>query len=154
MKLWILFAGIVLLTLLILWAIGKLRRTERDEREKAMRVRSTRLYSHLCPVLTACEKECVEQVVIRRDGVRIRLFVPAGAMRTYIFEKHGFEPLNDEAVYALAQAVSADLRVLRESDKYSFRRHMELHENGDKEPYYEYDVHIAYKNKMCRSIHV
>ena len=152
MELWMIFAAIVLLLVLIVWAVGNLHATERRERENALRVRSTRLYSHLCPLLVACEHERVEQVVIRRDGILIRMFIPAGAVRTYKFEKHGFEKLNDEAVYALAQAVSADLRILREEGKYHFSRCIDVHENGEKEPYYEYNVSLGYKNRICRGV--
>lgn len=115
------------------------------------RVRSSDLYGHLYPLLLRCNRRCVESIALKTDSVCIRLYKPAGRTLLYTFEKHGFDPLKEEYLYALAQAVAVDLPLLRDSTRYTFHTRTEIRANGLKADWYEYMITTDYKDSMIRA---
>lgn len=115
------------------------------------RVRSSDLYGHLYPLLLRCNRRCVESIALKTDSVCIRLYKPAGRTLLYTFEKHGFDPLKEEYLYALAQAVAVDLPLLQDSARYTFHTRTEIRSNGLKADWYEYMITTDYKDSMIRA---
>lgn len=126
-------------------------RRRRQQELLVQRLRSSDLYGHLYPLLLRCNRRCVESIALRTDSVCIRLYKPAGGTLLYTFEKHGFDPLKEEYLYALAQAVAVDLPLLRDSDRYTFHTHTETRANGLKADWYEYMITTDYKDSMIRA---
>ena len=74
-----------------------------------------------------------------------------GGTLLYTFEKHGFDPLKEEYLYALAQAVAVDLPLLQDSARYTFHTRTEIRSNGLKADWYEYMITTDYKDSMIRA---
>ena len=115
------------------------------------RIRSSDLYGHLYPLLLRCNRRCVESISLRMDVVCIRLYKPAGRTLLYTFDRHGFDPLQPEYLYALAQAIAVDLPLLRDHTRYTFSTHQEVRANGLKADWYEYMITTDYKDSMIRA---
>lgn len=126
-------------------------RHHRKQEHLVQRVRSSDLYGHLYPLLLRCNRRCVESIALRTDSVCIRLYKPAGRTLLYTFDKHGFDPLKEEYLYALAQAVAVDLPLLRDSTRYTFHTRTEIRSNGLKADWYEYMITTDYKDSMIRA---
>lgn len=126
-------------------------RHHRQQEYLVQRVRASDLYGHLYPLLLRCNRRCVESIALRADSLCIRLYKPAGRTLLYTFEKHGFDPLKEEYLYALAQAVAVDLPLLRDSTRYTFHTRTELRSNGQKADWYEYMITTDYKDSMIRA---
>jgi len=149
--------SITLSTLLLIVAaicalvlFGIIRRKQKQD-YLVQRVRSSDLYGHLYPLLLRCNHRCVESIALKTDSVCIRLYKPAGRTLVYTFEKHGFDPLKEEYLYALAQAVAVDLPLLRDSARYTFHTRTETLYNGLKANWYEYMITTDYKDSMIRA---
>lgn len=123
----------------------------RREERYVRRIRSSDLYGHLYPLLLRCNRRSVESITVRPEEVCIRLFAPAGRTLHYTFEKHGFDPLEQEPLFALAQAIAVDLPLLRDTDRYGFHTHTFLMNNGEKARFYEYLIHTDYKDALLRA---
>lgn len=130
--------------------ISLLRRRSREE-YLVKRVRASDLYGHLYPLLLRCNKRCVESIAVKTGSVCIRLYRPAGRTLIYTFEKHGFDPMAQDYLYALAQAIAVDLPLLRDSARYTFSTHNEVLANGQKANWYEYMITTDYKDSMIRA---
>lgn len=126
-------------------------RRYRKQEYLVKRVRSSDLYGHLYPLLLRCNRRCVESIALKTDSVCIRLYKPAGRTLLYTFEKHGFDPMKEEYLYALAQAVAVDLPLLRDSTRYTFHTRTEIRSNGLKANWYEYMITTDYKDSMIRA---
>ena len=100
---------IAVICALVLFSI--IRRKQKQE-HLVQRVRASDLYGHLYPLLLRCNRRCVESIALKTDSVCIRLYKPAGRTLLYTFEKHGFDPLKEEYLYALAQAVAVEVILL------------------------------------------
>ncbi|MBE5803168.1 MAG: hypothetical protein E7316_01480 [Clostridiales bacterium] len=126
-------------------------RRKKKQEHLVKRVRASDLYGHLYPLLLRCNRRCVESIALKTDSVCIRLYKPAGRTLLYTFEKHGFDPLNEEYLYALAQAVAVDLPLLRDHTRYTFHTRTEIRFNGHKADWYEYMITTDYKDSMIRA---
>lgn len=144
----ILILLIVVLCAAILFAII---RQHQKQQHFVKLIRASDLYGHLYPLLLRCNRRCVESIALRADSVCIRLYKPAGHTLLYTFEKHGFDPLNQEYLYALAQAIAVDLPLLRDHTRYAFNTHSEIRANGQKANWYEYMITTDYKDSMIRA---
>jgi len=131
--------------------LARLTLEKRRQEQYVKRIRSSDMYGHLYPLLLRCNRRCVESVSIRPEEVCIRLYAPAGRSLHYTFEKHGFDPLEQEPLYALAQAIAVDLPLLRDAARYAFRTHTMLLDNGEKARWYEYMIDTDYKDSMIRA---
>lgn len=149
--------SLILLALLaavvIALVLTRLKRAQRRQRSAVRQVRESKLYAHVYPLLLRCQDRHIEQVTLTRDALTIRLFAPAGRMLTYHFERHGFHPIPEERLYPLAQALAVDLKPLSDPRMFTFCPRELLHANGDKEPYYEYNIVTAYKDKLQRNLY-
>lgn len=126
-------------------------RRRKNQEELVRRVRSSDLYGHLYPLLLRCNKRCVESVALKPEALAIRLYKPAGRTLVYTFDKHGFDALQPEYLYALAQAVAVDLPLLRDGSRYQFHVRRETGNNGEKISWYEYMITTDYKDSMIRA---
>lgn len=125
-------------------------RHARDRRTLLLqRVRTSRTYLCVRPMLEACESLPVERVVLRPDGVTVTLFDPPGKTLSCVFEQHGLDDAAPEPLLALSQAVAEDFPILGDNQRYFFKAHQE--NDGDEVlRWYEYMVQPGYKNAVQR----
>lgn len=134
----------------LIW-IRRDRRERKRQRDMVMYMRQSDLYAHLYPMLRKLESMHVESVAIRREEVRVRTYQPAGRVLRFTFEKHGFDPLEDAALYALAQAIGVDVPNLRDRKRYELITHDDERASGGKAAWYEYLILTDYKDDMSRA---
>lgn len=137
-------------------ALFLLRRAVKDrhdrERELIERSRTTALYRQLYPILVQCEECCVEQVRIRPEEVRIRLYRPMNRVISFRFAERGLDPVDQpQALEALARAIATDAPSLDNPDKFYFVRKTAPREAGGRDVWYEYNVQPDYKDVMLRA---
>lgn len=144
---------ILLAVVALMVIVLRLEREQRRQRETVRQVRESKLYAHVYPLLRKYAHESIEQVMLDRSGLYIRLFYPAGRMLTYRFEMHGLHPIPDDRLYPLAQALGVDLKDLSNPRKYAFNVCERVHANGEREPYYEYNITTPYKDDLQRRLY-
>ena len=128
------------------------KRHERTREKIVMRVRTTELYGHIYPLLRRYDTENVESVTIRPQELSIRLMEPLGKCMRYTFRKHGLDQPEPEVLYALAQAVVVDMKVLRNRKHYVFQQYTDTHRNGEKYDWYAYTMRPSRKDEIIRII--
>ncbi|MBQ8653533.1 MAG: hypothetical protein IJ507_01240 [Clostridia bacterium] len=127
------------------------RRERRRQKDMVMYLRQSDLYAHLYPTVRKLEQMYVESVAVRREEVKVSLYRPAGKKLRYTFEKHGFDPVEDERLLALAQAIGVDLPILRDKKRYEFIVHEDERASGGKAAWYEYMIRTEFKDDMSRA---
>lgn len=134
-------------------AILLIRLTAEDRRQEklVLRVRETDLYSHIYGMLLQYNTPYLESVIIRQEGLIIRTMLPVGGEVRYTFASHGLDDPGDETLYALAQAIMVDMKILRNTRHYTFRCHSFIRPNGAKGEWYEYAVTPAWKGDLLRA---
>lgn len=132
-----------------------LRRVRDDhERETALleRVRSSALYTRLYPLLDKCGGCCIEQVMIRPEEVRIRLYKPMNRTIRFVFTEHGLDPVDQpQTLKALARAISLDVECLGDPKRYFFLERSAPRDVGGRDQWFEYNVQPDYKDVMLRA---
>ena len=114
-------------------------------------LRQSDLYAHLYPLILQLEQMHVESVAIRREELRVRTYRPAGKVYRFTYEKHGFDPVEDDRLFALAQAVGVDAPKLRDRRRYDFIVHEDERDHGGKAAWYEYMIRTEFKDDMSRA---
>ncbi len=152
MNSWMLPAALLVIAALA-FAVYRLRRAQRLQRDAVREIRESKLYAHIYPLLMRCEKLHVEQICLRSDGLYIQLYHPAGRMLTYRFQQHGFHPVPPHRLYPMAQALAVDYKPLADPRKFTFSPRTHVHSNGDREEYFEYNITTSYKDKIQRVLY-
>ena len=128
----------------------------RDRHEMALtmaeRVRTTALYRQLYPVLRECEGRCVEQIMLRRSEVVIRMFRPYKEVIRFSYAAHGLDNVeNTDVLQALAQALAVDVPMLDDPKKFWFTRKSAPMDVGRQDVWFEYNVQPAYRDDLLRA---
>ena len=148
---WIIF-GLLLAAAALLIMRRVLKNRHDRERELVERSRTTALYRQLYPILVQCENCCMEQVRIRPEEVRIRMYRPMNQEVRFRFAEQGLDPIDQpQALEALARAIAADVPSLDNPDRFYFVRKTASREVGGKDVWYEYNVQPDYKDVMLRA---
>jgi len=137
-------------------ALYLLRRTVKDRHDRELelieRSRTTALYRQLYPILVQCENCCVEQILIRAEEIRIRMYRPMNQVVRFHFEEHGLDVIDQpEALSALAKAIPMDVPSLDDLDKFWFVRKTAPRDAGGSDVWYEYNVQPDHKDLMLRA---
>lgn len=137
-------------------ALYVLRRVmqNRQDRDAAMveRVRTTALYRQLFPTLEMCENCCVEQILIRREEITIRMYRPMNEVVRFNFPAQGLDTVDrPEVLQALAKAMAVDVPSLDDPDKFWFVRKTAPRDLGQQDIWFEYNVQPAYRDVMLRA---
>lgn len=143
---------VFLCTLGCAWLLIRSRQERLAQRELVARVRRSELYGHLYPELLRAGSRAVETVTIRPEAMAIRFLRPTGDTHVCTFESLGFDPMEQEPLYALAQAVAVDLPCLRDPDAYLFVTRQEHHPDGTPWCWYQYAIQTDYKDELLRAL--
>lgn len=131
--------------------IGREQRRRQRHKRMVGYLRQSDLYAHLYPMVRRMERMYVESVAVRREEVCVRTFEPAGRVLRFTFEKHGFDPLDDDRLYPLALALAVDAPFLRDGKHYDFLTHEDLRLSGGKGAWYEYMIRTEHKDNILRA---
>lgn len=147
---------IILLLLILAGALLLTRRiiANRQERESLLieRVRTTALYREFYPMLEMIGQCCVEQILIRREEITIRMYRPMNEVVRFNFAARSLEPVeNPEALQALARALAVDAPILDDPDKFWFVRKTAPRDVGQGDVWFEYNVQPRHRDEMLRS---
>ena len=145
------WAAVGVIALACAWIIVRERRERARQKQMVMYLRQSDLYAHLYPLIRKMEQMHVESVAIRREELRIRTYRPAGKSIRFTYDKHGFDPVEDERLLALAQAVGVDVPILRDKRRYTFVVHEDERAIGGKAAWYEYMIRTDFKDNMSRA---
>lgn len=127
------------------------RRVRKRQKRLVSYLRQSDLYAHLYPMVKRIEQMHVESIAVRREEVCVRAYEPAGRMLRFTFEKHGFDPLEDDRLYALTLALAVDAPILRDGKRYDLLTHEDQCMNGGKAAWYEYMIRTDFKDSMVRA---
>ena len=128
--------------------------SNRQERDRMLmeRVHTTALYRAFYPTLKRSAQCCVEQILIRRGEITIRMFRPMNEVVRFNFAAQGLEQVdNPLALQALARALAMDNPALDDPAKFWFVRRTARRDVGQPDVWYEYNVQPAYRDAMLRS---
>ena len=134
-----------------LWVLLRERRERTRQKRMIGYLRQSDLYAHLYPLILQLEQMHVESVAVRREELRVRTFRHAGKIYRFTYEKHGFDPVEDDRLFALAQAVGVDAPKLRDRRRYDFIVHEDERDHGGKAAWYEYMIRTEFKDDMSRA---
>lgn len=145
--------GLMMLTLLVLIALAvavtKLRRYHSRQELLKRRIRTSEAYLCLRPLLDRCRTLRVERISLRPDRVVVTLFDPPGKRLQCVFEEHGLDDMEPAPLAALAQAITAELPMLRDNRRYFFKSYLE-DVGGITLRWYEYMIQSPYKDAVLR----
>ncbi len=127
------------------------RRVRKRQKRLVAYLRQSDLYAHLYPMVKRIEQMHIESVAVRREEVCVRAYEPAGRTLRFTFDKHGFDPLEDDRLYALTLALAVDAPILRDSKRYDLLKHEDQCMNGGKAAWYEYMIRTEFKDSMVRA---
>ena len=132
--------------------LAALHHHNREQEKLVMRVRTTELYGYLYPLLRMYDTENVATVCVEARGITITMLEPLGLTRRYTFHKHGLDQPTPEVLYALAQAMLVDMKVLRDRRHYKFTHYKERRRNGKPYDRYVYEINPRRKSELLRLI--
>lgn len=140
---------LVCVGVLILCAVLRLVLLSQQERQAAgaEKVRRTRLYARIYPLMQDLAARPVEQVAVLEDRLIIRLIRPAREVQFH-YETQGFDPPGPAMRLALAQALGLDFPFLNDADRYVFRSHRHRLANGERSRWYEYLLTAREKERV------
>ena len=126
-----------------------LNRTRQQE-NLAKKVRQTNLYGHVYPFLKKHDREELEEIIFRPEGITVRMFAPLGEKYTYTFSRHALDDPSQDVLFALAQAATLDMKCLRRY--YTFSTHRSVTPAGVTYSWYSYTIRSARKDELLRSL--
>lgn len=135
-------------------ALVLLRARDRHARETELleRVRSSALYSKLYPMLEMYDQCCIEQVIIRPEEMRVKLYKPMNRVYHSNFEELGADVVDQpQTLRSLARAIAVDVPCLADPAKYYFVERSAPRDAGGKDVWYEYNVQPDYKDQLLRA---
>lgn len=126
------------------------------QRQKALinRMRKSEIYGHLYPQLVRCNARHVETLIVRPSGLAIRFLQPVGDTLRCSFDALGFDDMDQVPLYALTQAIAADMPILQDKSHYRLLTHHEKHMDGEPWLWYEYAIQTRYKDQLMRTFTV
>lgn len=132
--------------------LARMRRSGKEQLELMQRIRSSRVYEGLYPMLCQCGDRPIDEVIIHPEGVTVSLLC---AQRLhYGFEEHGIDPLSPDSLLALAQAVVLDLPALQDSLYYQYEPRKERLPGGERVTFYTYTLRHDRKDYLLRHHHL
>lgn len=139
----------VVLVGVAVWNIWE-HRQEEKQRTLVSWLRRTEMYGHVYPELKHSRERLIESITIRPEVIAIRFLAPLGETKTFSFEKLGYDPLEQETLYAMAQAISIDMAL--DMKAYALETHTEHLPDGTPWRWYEYCIKTWYKDELMAGL--
>ena len=126
------------------------RKQTREEEQMVLRLRGTELYSHIYPFFERHDDLWLENLILREEGLSIRVIYPFGQMDHYTFAAHGRDNLTQDTLYALAMAALVDIHILQNRSHYAFRTYHDTLGSGQRVYWYEYAMRPHWRKKVLK----
>lgn len=118
---------------------------------RVQKLYSSQIFDDMLPLLKAAKKHLVEQVLVDKTGVVIRLLYPVGNEMAFLMRANGYQYLTNEQQEAMRAVWEECVPKLADRNRYYLNRKRVKLINGDVEYHYSYIMLNAYKNKLVRA---
>ncbi len=135
-------------------AIALMVRDRRQQQRLRLRVQklyASQLFEDMLPLLQACRKRQLEQVIVDKTGVVMRYLHSAGGESAFLMRPNGYRYLTPEQQEALRTVLEECLPKIRDSQRYHLTRQRIRLLNGQVEYAYRYTITNAYKARLARA---
>lgn len=135
-------------------AIALMVRDRRQQQRLRLRVQklyASQLFEDMLPLLQACRKRPLEQVIVDKTGVVMRYLHSAGGESAFLMRPNGYRYLTHEQQEALRTVLEECLPKIRDSQRYHLTRQRIRLLNGQVEYAYRYTITNAYKARLARA---
>ena len=135
-------------------AIALMVRDRRQQQRLRLRVQklyASQLFEDMLPLLQACRKRQLEQVIVDKTGVVMRYLHSAGGESAFLMRPNGYRYLSPGQQEALRSVLEDCLPQLRDSQLYHLTRQRIRLLNGQVEYAYRYTITNAYKARLARA---
>ena len=145
----------VLAVAVLVWAaIALLVRDRRQQQRLRLRIKklyASQLFEDMLPLLQACRKRPLEQLIVDKTGVVMRYLHFAGGESAFLMRPNGYRYLSPDQQEALRAVLEECLPKIRDSQLYHLSRQRIRLLNGQVEYAYRYTISNAYKARLSRA---
>ena len=127
------------------------RRQQKRLRLRVQKLYASQLFEDMLPLLQACRKRQLEQVIVDKTGVVMRYLHFAGSESAFLMRPNGYRYLSPGQQEALRSVLEDCLPKLRDSQLYHVSRQRIRLLNGQVEYAYRYTITNAYKARLARA---
>ena len=127
------------------------RRQQKRLRLRVQKLYASQLFEDMLPLLQACRKRQLEQVIVDKTGVVMRYLHFAGSESAFLMRPNGYRYLSPGQQEALRSVLEDCLPKLRDSQLYHLSRQRIRLLNGQVEYAYRYTITNAYKARLSRA---
>ena len=110
--------------------------------------RKSALYADFYPLLLLAEEKGLEEITVSLEHIELRLLSGPRDPILYKYEAHSFDPPDEDARYAIAQALAVDCPDLNRGDRYQFRTLRRETPGGQRYRCYRYTVLPAWRQVL------
>lgn len=114
------------------------------------RLRTTRLFTSVQPMLMRHRGDVIESVTIHPDSLTVRTLIPVGGSSRFTYERHHVDQPGQDTLYALAVTVAGELPALGNAEHYTMHRHEDRQADGTMSSWYEYMINPGYRRDVMR----
>lgn len=114
------------------------------------RLRTTRLFTSVQPMLQRHRGDVIESLTIHPDSLTVRTLIPVGGNSRFTYERHHVDQPGEETLYALAVTVVGELPALGNTEHYTMHRHADRQPDGTMASWYEYTINPGYRRDVMR----
>ena len=135
-------------------AIARLVRDRRQQQRLRLRIKklyASQLFEDMLPLLQACRKRPLEQLIVDKTGVVMRYLHFAGGESAFLMRPNGYRYLSPDQQEALRAVLEECLPKIRDSQLYHLSRQRIRLLNGQVEYAYRYTISNAYKARLSRA---
>jgi len=112
------------------------------------KVRGSKMYQEIYPLVVKCRARPVDQVRIERNRILFTSMSPPGVICSFSPTDKGYRILSIDNTRALAEVMAEDMDILKDKDKYRFTRYRIIRPNGNMDYGYLYTMRSAYKDRL------
>lgn len=127
------------------------RRQQKQLRLRVQKLYASQLFEDMLPLLQACRKRQLEQVIVDKTGVVMRYLHFAGSESAFLMRPNCYRYLSPGQQEALRSVLEDCLPKLRDSQLYHLSRQRIRLLNGQVEYAYRYTITNAYKARLSRA---
>lgn len=140
--------GAVCLALAILLIVREERRI-RHERLMMTKMRNSKLYAQVYPLVRFARRRDLDQVRIERNRIVFSSVCPPGKLCEFSLSEGGFRLLSGQRTRVLAEVLGEDIPILK-SPVYALHRYRVMRPNGQIDYGYVYTIRSFYKSQLMR----
>ncbi len=131
-----------------LWLYSVWKREREKEYYRMDKMRLSRLYRDMAPLVARAASRDLEQVRIERDRVTITTVYPSGTLGIYELRQSGHLQMSLIRTRVMTELLAEDLVVLQDRRKYTLRRYRTARPNGSVDYTYVYTITTRYKDSI------